>query len=76
MKKLVLSVLGVAVWLLATTPAFADARYQCYRYVDGKPTGGWIHVRANSKSEAETRALQRYRGELKLRTDSVNCHAD
>jgi len=74
MKKLVLSVLGMAACLLATAPAFAESTYECWRYLNGHPTGaGYINVRANSKSEAETKALQRFR-ELGGQMDSVRCH--
>jgi len=75
MKRFTISLIGAAVFLLASNSAFADSRYQCYRYVNGSPTGTWVHVRADSKAEATTRAIQRFR-ELGGRVDSANCHLD
>jgi hypothetical protein len=70
MKKL-LPALALA--LFASTSFASERTYECSRYVDGKPTGGHINVKASSKSEAEAKALAHYRNELKMRTDSVNC---
>ncbi|HHT00817.1 MAG TPA: hypothetical protein ENK73_08190 [Thiomicrospira sp.] len=56
---------------LFSTVAYSKT-YECYRYVDGKPTGTWIKVKADSKSEATSKAYQRY-DELGVKVDSVNC---
>lgn len=69
MKKLLPT---LALMLLAGS-AYADRTYECFRYVDGQPTGGHVNVQASSKSEAEAKALAHYRDDLKKRTDSVNC---
>jgi len=45
----------------------------CYRYVDGEPTGGYVKVYADSKYEAEKKALKKYRDDLGYRTDYVKC---
>lgn len=51
----------------------ASSKWTCYRYVDGKPTGGVVYVYADSKSEATLKALEKYREELHLNVDSVEC---
>jgi len=43
------------------------------RYVDGEPTGGYVKVYADSKYEAEKKALKKYRDDLGYRTDYVKC---
>jgi len=53
--------------------SLAEDTYICYRYVDGEPTGGFIKVKANSKEEAERKALREYREKLNMRTDYVKC---
>ncbi len=45
----------------------------CYRYVDGEATGGYVKVYADSKYEAEKKALKKYRDDLGYRTDYVKC---
>ena len=67
MKKSILLISVLAVGAMAST------KWTCYRYVDGKPTGGVVYVYANSKDEATKKALYKYRKELKYRVDSVNC---
>ena len=49
------------------------SEWVCYRYVDGEATGGYVKVYANSKYEAEKKALKKYREELGYRTDYVKC---
>jgi len=76
MKKWVLSGVALTVCGLLTASAIAqEKRYQCHRYVNDSPTGGWIHVRASSKEEATVKAMARFR-ELGGRVDSANCHYD
>jgi len=67
MKKLLLS---IALFTFASA-SYADV-YKCWRYVDGKPTGGWIDVNANSESDAVTIALAEYT-KMGNRVDSVSC---
>lgn len=68
MKKLLPA---FALMLLASS-AYADRTYECSRYVGGKPTGGHVDVKASSKSEAEAKALAKYR-DMNMKVDSVNC---
>lgn len=72
MKKLA-GLAAMVLFGLLATQAQASMSYECSRYVDGKPTGGHVKVTAASRAEAERIALNRYRNELKMRTDSVNC---
>ena len=67
MKKIILALAIFATSLIAST------KWTCYRYVDGKPTGGVVYVYANSKDEATKKALYKYRKELKYRVDYVDC---
>ena len=69
MKKLLL---GSA--LLMALVSLSEAKYyECFRYVDGHPTGTWLKIQASSTSEAESKAYDRFK-ELGGRVDSVNCH--
>jgi hypothetical protein len=64
--------LSIAILMLCASASYANS-YTCYRYVDGHPTGGWITMQADSKSEAEAKAYARFK-ELGGQVDSVNCH--
>lgn len=44
-----------------TSDTVGTYTFECYRYVDGRPTGTWINVKAETKAEAETKALARFR---------------
>ena len=69
MKKLFLSFT-----LLVGLVTLSNAKtYECYRYVNGKPTGTWIKVKASSKNEAYTKAMEKFK-KLGGRVDSTNCH--
>ena len=46
--------------------------YTCYRYVSGHPTGTWITVKAETKSEAESIAYRRMK-ENGGRIDYAKC---
>ncbi len=70
MKKIFIA--GAVVFVF-TVVAFAASKYECYRYVNGHPTGGWISVTANSKKEAEAKAYARFK-ELGGRIDYCKCH--
>lgn len=72
MKKLV-SLMAVSALLALSSQAQAGTSYECSRYVDGAPTGGHVKVVADSKAEAEQKAMQKYK-EMNLRTDYVKCH--
>ena len=66
MKRIVVS-------LFVLGSAFASAStWTCYRYVDGKPTGGFVKVQASGEQEAVRKALAKYK-DLGYRTDSVHC---
>lgn len=53
--------------------SYADySTYDCYRYVNGKPTGAWIRVEATSKEEAESMAYSRMK-ELGGAVDYAKC---
>jgi hypothetical protein len=65
-------ILIVCSLLLSGTFAHAESKWTCYRYVDGKPTGGTVSVYASSKEEAARKALEKYK-KLGYRIDSVDC---
>ena len=67
MKKIVMlySILAFASTANATT-------YTCYRYSNGEPTGTWIKISANSRSEAEKKAYKRMK-EIGGHVDFVKC---
>ena len=69
MKKLLLG----SVLLMALVSISQAKTYECFRYVGGSPTGTWIKVQASSKSEAESKAYNRFK-ELGGRVDGANCH--
>lgn len=56
----------------STQSVFAKSTYQCHRYVNGKPTGGHVKVSADSKDEATTKALAKYK-KLGYKVDYVKC---
>jgi len=57
MKKLLS---GSVLLVLLVNFAGADT-YTCHRYKNHKPTGGHVKVEANSKSEANSKAMEKYR---------------
>ena len=69
MRKLLLGL----VLVMGLVSASNAKTYKCYRYVNGSPTGTWIKVQASDKSEASSKAYDRFK-ELGGRVDSVNCH--
>jgi hypothetical protein len=70
MKKLAMTV----VVLLAVQSAWAG-KYVCYRYLGGKPTGGFVKVDADSREEAEKKSLEKYR-KLGYSLDYTKCKMD
>ena len=69
MKKLLLVTV-----LLVGVMSMANAKtYECYRYVNGSPTGTWVKVKASSKDEATSKAMAKFK-DLGGRVDSANCH--
>lgn len=70
MKKVVL---GLLVFFGSVDIASASTyTYVCYRYVNGGPTGGFVKVQANSKSEAETKSFKKYK-KLGYSLDYTEC---
>lgn len=68
MKKVFLSLV-----ILAFSPiSYAQTTYECYRYVNGSPTGTWVKVKAESKSEAESIAYEKMKGNGS-RVDYAKC---
>ncbi len=63
---------ALALVMLASSAQASERTYECYRYVNGKPTGTWISVKASSKEEATVKAMARFR-ELGGQVDSANC---
>ena len=73
MKKLLFSVILLAMTFMSYSPSFAGQhKFTCYRYVNSKPTGGWIYVKATSKTEAESIAYERFK-KLGGRVDYAKC---
>ena len=68
MKKLLL----IAALSLFASTSYAESTWTCYRYVDGKPTGTWVKVKASSKSEADRKAYSKMK-DLGGRIDYANC---
>lgn len=68
MKKILLT---VPLLLIFASMSYANT-YTCYRYINGEPTGNWIKIKADSKSEARQKAFIRWE-ELGVRADSCNC---
>lgn len=64
-------VLGLLVFFGSVNIASAST-YVCYRYVNGSPTGGFIKVQANSKSEAEKKSFKKYK-KLGYSLDYTEC---
>jgi len=69
MKKLLI----ISLLLAGSLSTLSAKYYECYRYVNGSPTGTWIKVQASSKSEASQKAYKRFK-ELGGKVTSVNCH--
>lgn len=63
--------LVVSVSLIFASIAYASS-FKCYRYVNGKPTGAWVKVTADSKSEAEGKAYARMK-EIGGKVDYCKC---
>lgn len=66
MKKLIFAFLTV------TAVASASLKYECSRYVNGE-WQGYTSVVADNKSEAEKKAYNKYKNELKMKVDYVKC---
>lgn len=70
MKTIAKTMMAVAV-LSASFPSFASMRYSCHRYVGGEWQDA-TYVSANSKNEAEAKALQKYH-DMGYKVDYVEC---
>ena len=57
--------------IMLASPSYART-YKCWRYVKGKPSGTWVKVKADSKTEAEGNAYAKFKA-LGKKVDSVNC---
>jgi len=57
-KNVMKNILSVSALLLFSSISFAST-FTCYRYVSNQPTGTWIKIKADSKSEAESKAYAR-----------------
>ena len=76
MKRIlnVVVIAGVVLVLNIGSAWAGEYTYECYRYVNGKPTGGWINVKASSKAEAERKAVVQFK-KLGGRVDYAKCKA-
>ena len=52
--------------------AQAGLKYECSRYVNGEYQG-YITVTADNKQEAERKAYEKYKNELRLKVGYVKC---
>jgi uncharacterized membrane protein len=68
MKKVLLGLLVV----LGSVNIASASTYICYRYVNDNPTGGFIKVQADSKSEAEKKSFKKYK-KLGYSLDYTEC---
>jgi len=60
--------------LLVSEISFAT-NFICYRYIDGKPTGGFLKVDASSQKEAERISKENYK-KLGYSLDYTKCKRD
>lgn len=72
MKKCFVFGIVAACMLLAASFVEARRTYVCYRYVKGRPTGGWIYVKAENRYTAEVKAYIRFK-EIGGRVDYAVC---
>ncbi len=66
MKKIILILL-----LAMSSSSFASMSYECWRYVKGKPQG-YVTVSADSKSEAEKKAYQKFK-DIGKKFENIEC---
>lgn len=69
MKKVLGLVMLVGV---ISSSVMASMKYECNRYVGGDYKG-FTYVVANSKSEAESKAYDKFKNQLAKRVDYVKC---
>ena len=69
MRKLVLS---VAILGMVASSLSASMSYECWAYKNGSP---WkmVHVSANNKSDAISKAWDKFKNIIKITPQSVNC---
>lgn len=72
MKAKMLMVVVLAALIGFSGSANASLSYECNRYVGGDYKG-FIKVVADNKAEAEAKAFEKWKEELKLPVDSVQC---
>ena len=58
MKQTVSLACILIIMMAFSTIAFGQ-RYECYRYVDGHPTGSFVNITADNKEEAEIKAMKK-----------------
>jgi len=68
MKKVLL---GLAL-LVGLSSVVSAKTYKCYRYVNGEPVGNWVKVEADSKEDAYSKAMEKFK-DLGVKADSTNC---
>jgi hypothetical protein len=68
MKKVLL---GLAL-LVGLSSVVSAKTYKCYRYVNGEPVGNWVKVEADSKENAYSKAMEKFK-DLGVKADSTNC---
>ena len=71
MKKTVAVACTLMSMMAFSTVAFGQ-RYECYRYVDGHPTGSFVNITADTKEEATIKAMKKLK-KLGGRVTSTNC---
>lgn len=71
MKKFTI-VLGLALYATLLAGGASAQTYECYRYIKGHPTGSYVNIKADSKTDAEVKALKKM-AKLGGKVDSVNC---
>ena len=69
MKKVWIAVMALGVMI---NTANAGMKYECNRYVNGKYEG-YINVVANNRAEAEKKAYNKYKYDMKYKVDYVKC---
>lgn len=69
MKKIITAIMAIGMMSSALS---ASMSYECWGYKNGKPEW-WISISAESKSEAESLAMAKFKNELDRNPDYVKC---
>ena len=70
MKNIILSTIALVMFTLSST-SMASMSYECWTHPGGHPDK-MVHVTANSKSEAESLAVDKFK-DLGIKPESVSC---